>query len=88
MHPVLFFIRLFAIIIATLFSLRILFVLVQRVPGVVVALSIIAIAVFGVAFYRGGLQSIGIRSRKASALAIIAATILLIISTAILINIG
>jgi hypothetical protein len=87
MKPVVFFLRLFLIIIATLFSLRILFVLVNRLPGVVVALSIIAIMIFSLAYYKGGFQAIGIHSRKASAIAIIAAVILLIISTAILFNI-
>jgi|GEM_PF-1856521 uncharacterized membrane protein len=87
MNPVAFFLRLIFIIFGTLFALRILFVLVNRLPGVVVALSLIAIMIFGMAYYKGGFHAIGIRSRKASAIAIIAATLLFIISTGILLNI-
>lgn len=83
-----FFLRLLALIFAALLALRILYVMVQRVPGVVVALCIIALMVLGVAYYKRGLHSIGIHSRKSAALAMIATAILLVISTAILINLG
>lgn len=87
MNPVAYFLKLIFIIFGTLFALRILFILVNRQPGVVVALSLIAIMIFSIAYYKGGLRAIGIRSRKASAIAIVAAILLLIISTGILMNI-
>ncbi|MEX2416290.1 MAG: hypothetical protein WD424_09100 [Paenibacillaceae bacterium] len=87
MNPVAYFLKLIVIIFGTLFALRILFILVNRVPGVVVALSLIAIMSFSIAYYKGGFRAIGIRSRKASVIAIIAATLLFIISTGILMNI-
>ncbi|MEX1031287.1 MAG: hypothetical protein WDZ91_14770 [Paenibacillaceae bacterium] len=87
MKSVLFFIKLILIIFVTLFALRILFILVNRQPGIVVALSIIAIMIFSLVYYKGGFRAIGLRSRKASGIAIIAATLILIISTGILMNI-
>lgn len=87
MKSVLFFIKLILIIFVTLFALRILFILVNRQPGIVVALSIIAIMIFSLVYYKGGFRAIGLRSRKASRIAIIAATLILIISTGILMNI-
>ena len=87
MNPIAYFLKLLAIAFGTLFALRILFVLVNRLPGVVLALSIVAIMFFSIAYYRGGFHSIGIRSRKASAIAIITAILLLIISAGILVNI-
>lgn len=87
MNPIAYFLKLLAIIFGTLFALRILFVLVNRLPGVVLALSLVAIMIFSIAYYKGGFDAIGIRSRKASAIAIIAAILLLIISTGILVNI-
>jgi hypothetical protein len=86
MHPILFFIRLFALVVATLLALRVLTVLVIRAPGFVVALSVIALLLLGIAYTKGGWSSVGLRSRKATALAIIATVILLIVSIAILIN--
>lgn len=87
MQAVTFLVRLVALVIATLISLRVLFVMIQRVPGVVVAISAVAIIVFSISYWRGGMRSIGIKSRKASALAGILSIILLIISTIILINV-
>jgi hypothetical protein len=87
MKSLFYFIKLIFIIFITLFAARIIFVLVNRVPGVVVALSLIAIMVFSVAYYKGGFRAIGIQSRKGSAIAIIAAAIIFIISTIILINV-
>lgn len=87
-NPITYFFRLLLIIFATLVSLRILFVLVARLPGVVLALSIIAIGVFTVVYRKGGWHAIGIRSRKASLLVIIASFILLVVSAAILINVN
>jgi hypothetical protein len=87
MKSVVFFLKLIVIIFGTLFALRILFILVNRQPGVVVALSLIAIMIFSIAYYKGGFRAIGIRSRKTSAIAIIAAILLFMISTGILMNI-
>ncbi len=87
MQTVQYFVRLIALIIGTLIGLRVLFVMVNRIPGVVVALSIIAIIVFVTAYIKGGWQAIGVRSKKASAIATILSVILLIISSAILINV-
>lgn len=87
MKTIYFFIRLVAIIIATLISARILIIMTNRLPGVVVALSAISLLVFGIAWSRGGIQSLGIRSRKASAYLTIASVILLAISTFILLRI-
>lgn len=87
MQTVFYFVRLFALIIATLISLRILFVLIHRLPGVVVALSAISLLLFSVVLYKGGWQAIGIRTRKSSALAVIVSAVLLIVSTAILLNV-
>lgn len=80
--------KVIAIAAATLFSLIILFRLVHRVPGLIVGLSAVSLLLFSIAFYRGGLHAIGIRSRKVAALAMIASIILLILSTAILLNIN
>lgn len=77
-----------AVAAVTLISLIILFRLVHRVPGLVVGMSAVSLLLFGIAFYRGGLQAIGIRSRKVAAIAMIASIILLILSTAILLNIN
>ncbi len=87
MNPIAYFLKLLAIIFGTLFALRFLFVLVNRLPGVVLALSLIAIMVFSFAYYKGGFRAIGIHSRKASAILVIASILLLIISTGILMNI-
>lgn len=87
LQPIWFFVRLFALIFATLISLRILFVLVQRLPGVVVALSAISLLMFAIAYYRGGWKAIGIRTRKSSAIAAIVSAILLVISTVILLKV-
>jgi len=87
MQALWFFVRLFALIIATLFALRILFVLVQRLPGVVVALSAISLLMYGIAFRRGGWQAIGVRTRKSSAIAALASFVLLVVSTVILLKV-
>lgn len=87
MKSVLFFLKLLLIIFITLFAMRILIVLVNRLPGVVVALSLIAIMIFSIAYFKGGFRAIGLRSRKASGIAIIIAALLFIISTGILMNI-
>lgn len=88
MKPVLFFAKLIALVIATIISLIILFRLLHRLPGLIVGLSAVSLLLFGIAYYRGGIEAIGIRSRKAAALAMIASVILLILSTAILLNIN
>jgi len=87
MNPVLFFVRLFGYILGTLLALIILIRLVIRQPGLVVGLSAASLVLFGVAFTRGGLAAIGLRSRKAAALASIASVVLLIVSVAILVNV-
>jgi hypothetical protein len=87
MNPILFFVRLFGYILGTLLSLIILIRLVMRLPGLVVGLSAACLVLFGIAFARGGLAAIGIRSRKAAALASIASVILLIVSVAILVSV-
>lgn len=86
-NPILFFIRLFGYIAGTLLSLIVLIRLVTRLPGLVVGISAALLVLFGVAFARGGLHAIGIRSRKAAALASIASVILLAVSVAILVNV-
>lgn len=87
MKPVQFLARLVFLILVTLLAVIILIRVVQRLPGIIVALSAIALLLFGIAYFRGGLAAIGIHSRKAAALAILASAILLILSTAILINV-
>lgn len=87
-NPITYFFKLLLLILATLFSLRILFVLVNRLPGVVLAISLIALALCAFAYRRGGWHAIGLRSRKAAMLAMIACLILTIVSTGILLNIN
>lgn len=87
MNPILFFAKLFGYVAGTLLFLAVLIRLVTRLPGLVVGISAALLVLFGVAFVRGGLAAIGLRSRKAAALASIAATILLIVSVAILVNV-
>jgi hypothetical protein len=86
-NPILFFVRLFGYILGTLLGLIILMRLVIRLPGFVVGLSAALLVLFGFAWARGGLSAVGIRSRKAAALASIASTILMIVSIAILLNV-
>ncbi len=87
MQTVQYFVKLIALIIGTLIGLRVLFVMINRVPGVVVALSIIAIILFVIAYIKGGWHAIGIRSKKASIIATIFSVILLIVSVVILVNV-
>lgn len=87
-NPVTYFFKLLLIILGTLFSLRILFVLVNRLPGVVLALSLIALALCVLAYRKGGWHAIGLRSRKAALLAMLASFILTVVSTAILLNVN
>lgn len=87
LNPIQFFLRLFGYILGTLFSLVILIRLVTKLPGLVVGISAVLLLLFGIAFVRGGLAAIGIRSRKAAALASIASVILLVISIVILVNV-
>ena len=81
-------VRLIVIIVATLFSVTLLIRLVYRLPGVVVALSIIALLLFGIAFIKGSPSILGIRSRKVAVLAMVFMFILLILSTVILFNVN
>jgi hypothetical protein len=83
-----YFIKLIALIIGTLIGLRILSLMIFRVPGVIVALSIISIILFSIIYRKGGWDAIGIRSRKAPAIITILSVILLILSTAILIYVN
>src|SRR5690606_9985737 len=75
--------KLIALIVGTLIGLRVLVIMINRVPGVIVGLSIIAIILFITAYIKGGWQAIGIRSKKASVIATIISVILLIVSTVI-----
>lgn len=87
MKPALFFIRLIAVIAAAIIALRVLIVMITRQPGVVVALSVIAFLLFSVAYKRGGIHAIGLRSSKISAVSAIASIILFIVSVMILLNV-
>ena len=71
------------IIVATVFGLRIFTILLQRMPGLFVSLSAIAIGVFLYALYKGGFRAIGLKSRKAVSFALGASIALFLISGAI-----
>lgn len=85
MNPLQFFIRLFGYVIGTLLFLIVLIRLLARLPGLVVGISAVLLLLFAIAYARGGLSAIGIRSRKVAALAGIASFILMGVSIAILI---
>lgn len=68
------------IIVATVFGLRFFTILVQRVPGLFVSLSAIAIGILLVALYKGSFKAIGLKNRKAIALAITGSAIVFIVS--------
>lgn len=71
--------------IGTLLFLIVLIRLLTRLPGLVVGISAVLLLLFAVAYARGGLAAIGIRSRKMAALAGIASVIVMAVSIAILI---
>lgn len=54
-------------------------------PGIIIALSIIAIGVLSVALYKGSFSAVGLHTRKSIRWAITVSVILLILSTAIFI---
>ncbi len=73
------------IIFASLFTVRILVLVLNRAPGFIVALSLIALSILAIAFYKGSFNAVGLRTKKSIIYAMIAFFVLLIISTAILI---
>lgn len=85
LNPLQFFVRLFGYVIGTLLFLIVLIRLLTRLPGLVVGISAVLLLLFAVAYARGGLAAIGIRSRKMAALAGIASVIVMAVSIAILI---
>jgi hypothetical protein len=72
------------IIVATVFGLRIFTILLQRFPGLFVSLSAIALGVLIVAMYKGSFAAVGLKNRRAIALAMTAAVIVFLVSGAIL----
>lgn len=72
------------IIIATLIGLRIIFILIQRLPGVVVSLSVIALCILGVAWYKGSFSAIGLNNRKSIMYTMIGTSLLFFVSLSIL----
>lgn len=73
-------IRTLVITIITLFGLRIFTILLQRVPGVFVSLSILSLAILIIAFIRGNFRAVGLKNRRAILWAIGASFILFIVS--------
>jgi hypothetical protein len=78
-------VRLLLTIVVMLISLRVVFLLFQRLPGLIVALSLIALATLSVALYKGSFKAIGLHNRHSITIAMIISGLLLILSTAILI---
>lgn len=76
-----------AIIVAiiTVIAIIIISQVLARSPGVIVALSILAIGMLSVALYKGSFSAVGLHSRKAIRWAIIVSIILLILSSMIFI---
>lgn len=81
-------IRTLMLILITLVGLRIFTLLLQRMPGVIVGLSVIAIISFSYALYKGSFNAIGLHTKKSVVIALIVSTVLFIVSTAILIFTG
>lgn len=69
------------IVIAIIILVRVL----ARAPGIIIALSILAIGVLSVAFYKGSFSAVGLHTRKSIRFAIIVSVVLLILSSMILI---
>lgn len=72
------------IIIATLIGLRITFIFIQRIPGVTISLSVIALGILSVALYKGSFEAIGLKNRQSILYAMIGAAVLFFISLSIL----
>ena len=64
MNYVLLALRTLIIIVVTLIGLRIFTILLQRVPGLFVSLSVIAIGILLVALQKGSFRAIGLKNRK------------------------
>ncbi len=77
--------RLILTIIAVLITLRIMILLLQRVPGLIVALSLVALIILGSALYRGRLRATDLHNKQALVWALACAAVLFVLSTSILI---
>jgi hypothetical protein len=78
-------VRLIFTLAVVLISLRFTVLLLQRLPGLIVAFSLIALAVLSFAFYKGSFRAVGLHTRQSITAAMIVSSALLILSTAILI---
>lgn len=78
-------IKTLVIVLITLIALRFFTVLLQRAPGIFVALSVIASAILSVALYKGSFSAIGLHTKKSIIVALLGSIVLFIISTVILI---
>lgn len=58
-------IRTLIIVVITLIVLRVFTLLVNRVPGLFVSLSVIAIGILSVALYKGSFRAVGLKNRRA-----------------------
>ena len=79
------FIRLFLFVVVTLIGLRIIVLLLQRLPGLIVALSLLALFVLSFAWRKGSFRAVGLHSRHSITIALIVSGVLFILSTSILI---
>lgn len=73
------------IVIVSIIVARIGIVILQRIPGVIVALSVISIGIFSVAFYKGSFSAVGLHTKKSIKISLTVSIILFVLSTAILI---
>lgn len=62
--------------------------LLTKIPGVFVSLSVIAMGIFSFALYKGSFHAVGLHTKKSVTWALIASSVLFLISTAILIFVG
>ena len=81
-------IRTLAIVLLILIVARFSSILLVRIPGVFVSLSVIAIGIFSFALYKGSFRAIRLHTKTSVAWALIASIALFIISTAILVFVG
>lgn len=73
------------IVIVSIIAGRIGLIILHRIPGVIVALSLISIGIFSVAFYKGSFSAVGLHTKKSIKISLIVSIILLILSSLILV---
>jgi len=88
MNYILLVVRTLIIIVATLIGLRVFTMVLQRIPGLFVSLSVIAIGVLLFALYKGSFHAIGLKNRKSILWAIGGCILLFFISGIVLLYVN